>query len=71
MNIKQMQALPVFSLLIAIISFGSLAYIYVAQPDYLKVSRDGTPFLTPPIIHPDSGEAIQIDELIRHYKGEE
>lgn len=70
MNIKQMQ-LPAFSLLVAAISFASIIYIYVAQPDYLRVSRDGTPFLTPPIIHPDSGEAIQIDELIRHYKGEQ
>jgi len=60
--------LTFFSSLIALISLVGLIYIVIAAPPYLRKSSEGTPFFTPPVLHPDTGEQITIDELVRHYK---
>ena len=57
------------SLTIAVISVGTLAYILIEQPEYLRADRDGVPFYTPQVQHPDGGEPLNMGELIRHYKG--
>ena len=36
----------------------------------LQMTRDGVPFFTPPVAHPETGEPLDLGELIRHYKGE-
>ena len=66
---KQTQ-LTVFSALVAVITMAAIVYPFVHRPDFLTKSREGTPFFTPPVINPDTGEAIELDELIRHYKGD-
>lgn len=58
------------SLTVLGISIVSLAYIAVVQPDYLRADRDGVPFYTPQVINPETGEPVEMGELIRHYKGE-
>ena len=57
-----------FSILVATVSVLSLAYVIIAQPEYLRVSREGVPFFTPPVVHPETGEALEMDTLVEHYK---
>ena len=42
--------------------------VLVQPAERFAKSREGTPFFTPPVIDPDTGEALDLDELIRHYK---
>ncbi|MEZ5616248.1 MAG: hypothetical protein R3E35_13675 [Rhodocyclaceae bacterium] len=49
---------------------GGLTYVYVKPPQSMKLTRDGVPHLSPPVAHPATGEAIPLDALVRHYKGE-
>jgi len=50
-------------------SIGGLAWMLVASPPGLKVTRDGVPYLMPPVVHPTTGEAVPVEALVRHYKG--
>ena len=52
------------------ISFVVLSYILLAKPVYLKADRDGVPYYTPQVIHPETGDSVSLGELIRHFKGE-
>ncbi len=54
----------------AIASIGGLAWMTFAPPPGMKATRDGVPYSTPPVIHPVSGEAVPVERLVRHYKGE-
>ena len=58
------------SIVVTAISIAGLSYITMAPPDYLRADRDGVPFYTPQVQHPDGGEPVSMGELIRHYKGE-
>lgn len=64
---KQLQ-LTVFSVLVAVASAASAIYVFIQPAERFAKSREGTPFFTPPVIDPDTGEALDLDELIRHYK---
>ncbi len=52
-----------------IIVIGSLAWVYVAPPPSMQVTRDGVPHFAPPVVHPVTGEAIPLENLVRHFKG--
>lgn len=67
---KGFLAMLILSLTVTAISFAGLGYILITQPAYLKSDRDGVPFYTPQVINPETGEAINMGELIRHFKGE-
>ena len=58
-----------FALLITALSVVSLSYLVIAQPESLRRTRAGVPYFTPPVEHPETGEAIPLDVLIDHYKG--
>lgn len=60
----------VFAAIAAIVSIGGFLWMTIAPPPGLKVTRDGVPYLAPPVLHPVSGEAIPLEKLVRHYKGE-
>lgn len=62
--------LAIYSALVALITVATILYVVFARPDYLDRTRDGVPLLTPSVLHPHSGEALDIGILIRHYKGE-
>lgn len=62
--------LSVFSALVGITAIATLIYVLAAGPDYLGYSRDGVPHLTPKVAHPQTGEALDMGTLIKHYKGE-
>lgn len=59
-----------FVAIAAVVSIGGYLWMTFAPPPGLKATRDGVPYLTPPVIHPLTGEAISVETLVRHYKGE-
>lgn len=64
-NNTQLAALTVVISVMTVLSF---AYIFIKQPESLRVSRDGIPFFTPDVIHPDTGKPIPVKDLIEHFK---
>lgn len=54
----------------AIASLGGFIWMTIAPPPGMKVTKDGVPYLTPPVVNPVSGESIAVETLVRHYKGE-
>jgi hypothetical protein len=44
-------------------------YMFAKTPESLKASRNGVPFFTPAAIHPESGEILSIETLVKHFKG--
>lgn len=63
-------AMKLYSLFIGLVSLGVLIYIYAFPPESMKVSREGVPHFTPKVVHPETGEPIDINDLVRHYKGD-
>jgi len=59
-----------YALLVTIATLASLVFVYVSPPPSLETTRDGVPFFTPPVEHPETGEPLDLGVLIRHYKGE-
>ncbi|MFZ3040790.1 MAG: hypothetical protein WA108_03195 [Thiobacillus sp.] len=54
----------------AIVVVAGLAYVYVKPPDSMRVDRDGVPYFTPPVANPMTGEAIPVERLVKHYRGD-
>ena len=44
-------------------------YMFTKTPESLKTSKNGVPFFTPDAIHPESGEILSIETLVKHFKG--
>ncbi|MFT5504422.1 MAG: hypothetical protein ACI845_003558 [Gammaproteobacteria bacterium] len=68
-NSQQIQ-LAILSIVITIMTIGCFAYIASNQPESLRMTRNGVPFFTADVIHPDTGKPIPVNELIDHYKSE-
>lgn len=64
-NNTQLAALTV---IVSIMTVVTIAYIFLKQPESLRVSRDGVPFFTPDVINPDTGKPISVNELVDHFK---
>lgn len=62
--------MSVFSLALGALGIASFVYVAVTQPAYLQASREGVPHLTPTVINPADGQALDLNVLVRHYKGE-
>jgi len=62
--------LSLFTLAMGALSAASLIYVAAFRPDYLRESREGTPYFTPPVTNPEGGDPIDVDELIRHYRNQ-
>lgn len=58
-----------FVVVAAVASIGGYFWMTVAPPADLKVTRDGVPYFSPPVLHPVTGEAIPLEKLVQHYKG--
>lgn len=58
-----------FALFVTVLSLACLSYVAIVQPDSLRRTRAGVAYFTPPVEHPETGEAIPLDVLIEHYKG--
>ncbi len=59
-----------FIFLVTTLSTLVLLYVYTFPPKSTRVSKDGVPFFTPYVTHPETGEALDVNILVRHYKGE-
>lgn len=62
-----MRAYAVISLLITVVGLGAM---YAAPPPSMKVDRDGVPHFTPQVMHPETGEGVPMNTLIKHYRGD-
>lgn len=60
----------IYVLVIVAVSLAALIYVYASPPPSLQMTRDGVPFFTPSVAHPETGEPLDLGELIRNYKGE-
>ena len=69
MSVGQWQ-MAIYSTIVGIIGIGSFVYILIKQPEYLHASRNGVPYFTPRVINPSGGKALDLNELVRHYKGQ-
>lgn len=55
---------------VAIVTVATLVYVYVKPLHSMQVDRDGIAHFTPPVINPDTGDAIDLGTLVRHYQGD-
>ncbi len=62
--------MKVYSIGIGLLSLGVLVYVYAVPPESMQVSREGVPHYTPKVLHPETGEPLDINDLVRHYKGD-
>lgn len=53
-----------------VISVAGIAAMLIWPPQSLRVDRDGVPHFTPEVEHPETGEAVSVNTLIRHYRGD-
>lgn len=63
--------MALFAALAAAVTVGSFAYIFIARPAYLHATRDGVPYLTPPVINPVDGTPLDVGMLVRHFTGKD
>lgn len=68
-NTTQDKQLLAISILITIMTVVIFIYMFTKAPESLKTSKNGVPFFTPDAIHPESGEIISIEKLVKHFKG--
>jgi len=68
-NTTQDKQLLAISILITIMTVIIFIYMFTKAPESLKTSKNGVPFFTPDAIHPESGEIISIEKLVKHFKG--
>ena len=60
----------IFAAAVTALSLGVLIYVYAFPPPSMATNRYGVPFFTPDVVNPETGEAIRIDELVRHFRGD-
>ena len=68
MRISKQLQLTLFAAAVALMSVGAVVHVAMQPLDDRTRTRQGTPFFTPPVIDPDTGQPIEIDTLVEHYK---
>jgi len=53
-----------------LVSVGGIAAMLIWPPQSLQTDRDGVPHFTPQVEHPETGEGVSVNTLIRHYRGD-
>ncbi len=48
---------------------GAFVYLLARPPAYLRATRDWVPYFTPPVINPVDGKPLNVNTLVRDYKG--
>ena len=54
---------------IGVLSIAVLIYVFAAPPKSMLVDNMGIPHFMPKVINPDTGEAISVSVLIKHFTG--
>lgn len=52
------------------VTLAGLVAMLIAPPPSLRTDRDGVAHFTPDVKHPETGEAVSVNTLIRHYRGD-
>lgn len=55
---------------VSLLSVAVLIYISIVDMPSMRNSRDGVPHLSPPVVNPDTGEALDLNRLVRHFRGD-
>ncbi|GKY88431.1 hypothetical protein [Sinisalibacter aestuarii] len=53
-----------------VVSVAGLVWMLISPPPSMHVDRDGVAHFTPMVEHPITGEAVSMNALIRHYRGD-
>ena len=59
-----------YMIAVSVVSLLALAYIYVFPPQSMFTSREGVPHFSPKVAHPETGDPLTLNELVRHYRGD-
>lgn len=59
-----------FAVGVTVLSIAVLVYVYVVPMESMHKTRDGAPHFSPKVIHPETGEAVDLGKLIRHFRGD-
>lgn len=70
MTLAKLQ-MVVLSVLSAVVTVAGLAYIFIDAPAYLRSTREGVPYFTPPVTNPVDGKPLDLNMLARHYEGKD
>ena len=62
--------MQLYVLIIAMMTLGCLIYVYSMPPQSMFTNRDGIAHFTPPVAHPETGAAIDMGKLIKHFRGD-
>lgn len=57
-------------LLVTLLSVVCLVYVYAFPPQSMFSDREGVPHFTPPVMHPETGEPVNLGDLIKHFRGD-
>lgn len=61
----------IYVTLVTLATLATLIYVYILPPASMQTTRDGVPFFTPPVENPETGEPLDMGDLIRHFRGED
>jgi len=67
---KHNKFVTLYVAVVALISLGGLAFVYAVPPESMKSDRNGVPHFTPRVVNPETGEAIDMGDLVKHYRGD-
>lgn len=55
---------------VSLVCIVGLAVVYGMPPDSMKTNRDGVDHFTPSVINPETGDPIEMGDLIKHFRGD-
>lgn len=62
--------MQLYVLLIMVLSGAALVYVYAFPPKSMFLNRNGIAYFTPPVAHPETGEPIDLGDLVKHFRGD-
>jgi len=60
----------IYVVLVSAISLFALVYTSVVELPSMKRTAGGVPYLSSPVLNPDTGEAVDLGVLVRHFQGD-
>ena len=53
-----------------VVTVAGLGAMLIMPPASARVDRNGVPHFTPKVLNPATGEGVDMDVLVRHYRGD-
>jgi hypothetical protein len=63
------QLMRLFVAVAVFVNIAAVTYVYVWPPASTRVSRNGVPHFTPPVVLPATAESIPVEQLVHHFRG--